>query len=88
MGDDLLARARNPELESIDRALRDNGFWLGALAKAQSEPDRLERIRKRKALVQAITPAELQKLAQEYLRPDRLQPARIVSSKAATTAAR
>jgi zinc protease len=85
---DLLDRARNPELQSIDRSLRENGFWLGALAKAQSEPQRLDRIRKRKALVQAITPAELQKLAQEYLRPDRLQRARIVSGKTATTAAR
>src|SRR5206468_1311187 len=31
VADDLLARARNPELEKIDRSLRDNGFWVAAV---------------------------------------------------------
>ena len=85
---DLLARARNPELEKTDRALNDNGFWLGALSQAQSEPERLERIRDRKALLQSITPADLQKLAQKYLQPSRMQKVRIVSSKLPATASR
>ncbi|MEO5772834.1 MAG: insulinase family protein [Sphingomicrobium sp.] len=85
---DLLARARAPSLEGIDRSRRENGFWLGVLAKAQSDPARLDRVRRQKALVQAITPAELQALAQAYLTPARLQQARIVSNKLATTAAR
>ncbi|HWU92825.1 MAG TPA: insulinase family protein, partial [Sphingomicrobium sp.] len=85
---DLLARARNPELEKADRALNDNGFWLGALSQAQSEPERLERIRDRKALLQSITPADLQKLAQKYLQPSRMQKVRIVSSKLPATASR
>ena len=85
---DLLARARNPQLQAADRALRENSFWLGALAEAQSKPDRLDRIRQRKALLEAVTPAELQKLAQLYLRPDKLQRARIVSTKLGSTASR
>ena len=79
--DDLLARARNPEVEKIDRSTRDNGFWLAALARAQSEPERLDRVRQRKTLLEAITPADLQKLAQKYLQPARLQQVLIVNSK-------
>jgi zinc protease len=78
---DLLARARNPELQAIDRSMRDNGFWLGAIARAQSEPQRLQRVKERKLLVQAITPAEIQRLAQQYLNPGSMQLAEIVSSK-------
>ncbi|HWC55408.1 MAG TPA: insulinase family protein, partial [Sphingomicrobium sp.] len=81
ISDDLLVRARNPELESIQHQDRDNNFWLGALSKAQSEPDRLDRIRQRKAILQSITAADLQKLAQKYLKPDQVQQVRIVSSK-------
>lgn len=88
ISDDLMARARNPELEGADRALRENGYWLSALSKAQSDPAKLDRIRQQKALLQSITPADLQKLAQKYLQPDRLQLVRIVSSKLATTASR
>jgi zinc protease len=83
---DLLARARNPELEKADRLMRDNGYWLGTLQKAQSEPERLDRIRQHKALLQSITPADIQKLAQKYLEPATVQKVRIVSSKLATTA--
>ena len=85
---DLLARARNPELEKVDRELRDNGYWIAALAKAQSEPGRLDRIRQKKALMQSITAADIQKLARKYLQPGDLQKVQIVSSKVATTASR
>jgi zinc protease len=84
---DLLARARNPEIDKIDRQMRENSYWLGALARSQSEPDRLDRIRQRKAILQSITPADLQKLAQQYLTPSRVQIAQIVSSKPATASA-
>jgi zinc protease len=88
VSDDLLARARNPALDKADRALRDNGFWLGALSEAQSRPERLNRIRQMKSLLQSITPADIQELAQKYLQPSAVQKVRIVSSKLATTAAR
>ena len=81
---DILARARNPELENVDHQLRDNGYWLEALSEAQSEPERLDRIRQKKAILQAITPADLQKLAREYLQPDKRQTAKIVSSQVAS----
>jgi zinc protease len=88
VSDDLLARARNPELEKADRMMRDNGYWIAALAQAQSEPERLDRIREKKTLLQSVTAAEIQKLAQKYLEPARVQKVRIVSSKLATTASR
>ncbi|MBV9529295.1 insulinase family protein, partial [Sphingomonas sp.] len=85
---DLLDRARNPDLDKADQAMRDNGFWLTVLARAQSKPDRLDRIRQLKSLLQSTTPADLQALARKYLRPDQVQDVRIVSSKAVTTASR
>jgi zinc protease len=88
VSEDLLARARNPELEKADRMLRDNGYWIAALARAQSEPARLDRIRQKKALLQSVTAADLQKLAQKYLQPGHVQQVRIVSSKLTTTASR
>jgi len=84
---DLLNRARNPELDKIDRQMRENGYWLAALSKSQSEPDRLDRIRQRKAILQSITAADLQKLAQQYLQPSRVQTAEIVSSKLGSASA-
>lgn len=85
---DLLARARNPQLEKADHQLRENGYWLTALSKAQSEPERLDRIRNRKAILQSITAADLQKLAREYLQPAKRQDARVVSTNLGKTAAR
>ncbi|HEU4810260.1 MAG TPA: hypothetical protein VFS69_06355, partial [Sphingomicrobium sp.] len=67
--------------------MRDNGFWLTALSKAQSEPERLDRIREKKEMLQSITAADLQKLAQEYLKPETRQNAEIVSSKVASASA-
>ena len=84
---DLLTRARNPELDKMDRQMRENGYWLAALSKSQSEPDRLDRIRQRKAVLQSITAADLQKLAQQYLQPSRVQTVEIVSSKLGSAAA-
>jgi hypothetical protein len=48
----------------MDKQMRDNGFWLAARSQAQSKPQRLDRIRERKAILQSITAADLQKLAQ------------------------
>jgi zinc protease len=85
---DLLARAKNPELDKADRMMRDNGYWLATLAKAQSQPQRLDRIRKYKATLQSVSPGDIQKLAQKYLQPATLQKVRIVNSKLATTASK
>ena len=41
---DLLARARNPMVERAERSLRENGAWIGLVARAQSDPSRLDRL--------------------------------------------
>lgn len=79
---DLLARARNPLLERIDRSLRENGYWLDRVAVAQSQPEELDRVRKRRALYLSVRPQELQQLARQYLPSDRKLSIRIVSDKA------
>ena len=86
---DMMERARQPMLEQAAKSLRQNAYWLSYVDEAQSEADRLDRIRKREALIKAITAADLQALARQYLRADQLQRFRIVSDKAAsvTTAA-
>jgi zinc protease len=83
---DLLARARNPIMESIAKTLRENGYWMTYVDKAQSHSDRLDRIRQRKAIYESITPAELQKIAQTYLTDKGEQRVRIVSDQLALPA--
>ena len=81
VGDDLLARARNPVMERIDRQERENSYWLGLADEAQTDPSRLELHRKRRAAYAAITPAELQRLAKEYLASDKTLVVKVVSDK-------
>ncbi len=80
---DLIERARQPMLEQAAKSLRQNAYWLAYVDEAQSEPARLDRTRTRDAIIRSITAADLQKLASEYLRDDRLQRVRIVSDKLA-----
>lgn len=78
---DMLTRALNPELEKAQQNLRQNNYWLAALQVAQSEPDRLDRIRKRIEILKSITPADIQKLARTYLTPDRMTRLRVTAEK-------
>ena len=84
---DLLARARNPNLERVDLQQRENVYWLDLVDEAQGEPKRLERHRSRKQIYLAVTPAEIQALARRYLSPDKMLAVRIVSDRVATASA-
>jgi zinc protease len=64
---DLLLRARAPLLDSFDNTLKSNGGWMAYAAQAQSHPERIERYAKAKERLAAITPAQLQALARQYL---------------------
>jgi zinc protease len=83
VSEDLLLRARKPILEAFDKSERENGGWIGAVAIAQSKPARLDRRRNRRALLAAITPADLQGLAQQYLTDTALLEVRIMAAPAA-----
>jgi zinc protease len=81
---DTLARALNPELEKARHDLRENAYWLAAIQTAQSDPGRLDRARQRISILESITPAEIQKLAQTYLTPERKVPLKVTSQKLAS----
>ena len=79
---DLLARARSPMVERADRALRENGSWTGLVTRAQSDPARLDRLLALKARIAAVTPAQLQAAANQYLALKQRLEVRIVAATA------
>ncbi|MBN8502727.1 MAG: insulinase family protein, partial [Sphingomonadales bacterium] len=70
VSDDILKRAREPMLEGFDNLLKTNSGWLSFVDRAQTEPEDIERFQKSRALVEAITPADIQSAARKYLTPD------------------
>jgi zinc protease len=66
---DTLLRARQPLLEAYDNALKTNAGWLNLADDAQREPDQIGRFTRAKAMLQALTPADLQAIAAKYLKP-------------------
>jgi zinc protease len=70
LGADELQRARQPLLETYDNALKTNRGWLSLVARAQGEPDRIERYLKARERLMALTAGDVQALARRYLTPD------------------
>lgn len=60
-----LDRARNPVLNSMDRARRDNGYWTSMLKDSQAKPERLAQLKESIPDVKAITVEEVNKLAKD-----------------------
>jgi zinc protease len=83
VGDDELNRARRPAVERLRRSMADNGYWLGQLSEAQSNPASLDQTRNNIAVLEAVTAADLQRLAQQYLKPETAWRAEVVSDKPA-----
>ena len=79
---DIIQRAREPMLEEAAKNLRQNSYWLFAVDRAQTRPERLDRIRQREAIIRSLTAADLQALAREYLKDGNLQRVRISPEKA------
>jgi zinc protease len=67
ISDDEMIRARKPLLEHEDNNLKSNGFWMSMLDGSVQTPAQLDTLRQRKALLMAVTPADLQRLAKTYL---------------------
>ncbi len=68
---DLLQRARQPVLESLNNRLKTNGGWLNLIERAQTRSPELRRFDEIRDRYLAITGGRLQELAREYLDPDR-----------------
>lgn len=66
---DLITRARNPMLESIQRNRRENSWWQGLIDEAQSLPADLKTACEAEAVLKSITAQELQAAAKLYLKP-------------------
>lgn len=67
---DLLTRARQPLIERYQNALKSNGNWLALAARAQSQPDQIDRFLKTGERLNALTAKDLQDAASRYLDPD------------------
>jgi zinc protease len=65
--DDELLRARKPALDKLENDRKTNVYWNGVLIGAARDPRRLDLIRTRKAQLEAVTAADLQRLANTYL---------------------
>jgi zinc protease len=68
---DELQRAVGPTLQRLARAQTGNMFWLSQLSGATSEPMRVDNLLSWGADLKSMTPANLQKLAKRYLKPNK-----------------
>ena len=66
---DVIDRARKPWLEDYNNTLKDLGGWLSLAARAQSEPERLDRFFAAAKVMAAITPEDIHQTALRYLVP-------------------
>ncbi len=67
---DVLDRARKPILEEYNNALKDLPSWTALTARAQSEPERLDRFLAVPAVVSTISPQDIHEAARKYLALD------------------
>lgn len=81
--EDELNRARLPVIESLRRSQAGNEYWLTQLADVAARPSDVEQTLTHISDLEAITPADIQALARQYLRPDTSWRAVVVSSQAA-----
>ncbi|MFT4075941.1 MAG: insulinase family protein [Asticcacaulis sp.] len=67
ISDDELLRAQKPLLDRMDTDLKTNTYWAGALPGSTTDAKKLDYIRNRREQYKAVTVADIQKLANEYL---------------------
>jgi len=68
---DELKRAREPMLAAIQRNRSSNGWWLNMISDAANKPARVQDMLNSTATLESVTPADIQALARQYLRPDK-----------------
>ena len=70
ISEDELQRARQPILEGLNESLERNAYWVNALARSQSDPEKLDDIRSVRARYEAVTVEDITALAADILDPD------------------
>ena len=78
--EDELNRARLPVIESLRRSQAGNEYWLAQLADVAARPDDVEQTLTHISDLEAVTPADIQRLAQQYLKPETAWRALVTSS--------
>ena len=73
---DELSRARTPMIDDARKRLRITTYWVSELVGADEDPRIFDTIRSRLPDLYAVTPADLQRLARQYLVP--VRPYRVV----------
>lgn len=68
---DELKRAVLPLVDQLKQVRQTNGYWLGALSGAQTDPRRLESVRTQIEHYAGVTPEDLMAAARKYLTADR-----------------
>ena len=84
--DDELNRARLSSVEAVRRAQATNGWWIATLAGVHDKPSEVEAIRTAISDLEAMTPADIQRAAQAYLKADTAWRATVTSSNAPAAA--
>jgi zinc protease len=81
--EDELTRARTPVIETVRRNQAGNEYWLGQLSDVATNPDDVVQITTHIPDLQAITPADIQRAARQYLTPGTAWRASVLSATAA-----
>jgi zinc protease len=82
ISEDELNRARLPVIESLRQSQASNEYWLLQLGDVATQPGDIEQIVTNISDLEAITPADIQALARQYLRPETAWRAVVVSANA------
>lgn len=78
--EDELNRARLPTIESIRRSQASNEYWLTQLEDVARDPSQVQETLSHITDIEAITPADIQRAARQYLRPDTAWRATVTST--------
>ncbi len=78
--EDELNRARLPTIERLRLSQATNEYWLAQLTDVAERPSEVQQITSHIAVLEAVTPADIQRLAQKYLADDKAVRVQVVSA--------
>ena len=70
ISEDEFTRAIKPTLENLDSSLESNGYWMGVISNAQTDPWGIDAFHSRDDTYQNMTLADLKPLAAQIFRAD------------------
>ncbi|MGV8929204.1 MAG: M16 family metallopeptidase [Brevundimonas sp.] len=78
--EDELNRARLPAVEAVRRSQSSNEYWLAQLGDVASRPEDVEQILAHISDLESVTPADIQRMARQYLKADTAWRATVTSA--------